>query len=119
MRTIILIFGISFLILSCQQTTKEQAPSVEVSGIEISPENLVNVEFDVHGMTCDGCANTVKTSMLSVNGTKDASASFTDSIAVVSFDKTKASVEQIAEAIESKGYEVVDYTVIEEKTKDQ
>jgi len=41
----------------------------------------------------------------------DVTASHTDSVAVVTFDKSQTSIDQISQAIESKGYEVAGYEI--------
>ena len=80
----------------------------------VAPENLVKIEFIVGGMTCTGCENTVKEGIAELGGIVEVTASHLDSTAVVQFDKTKATPEQMAEVIQKRGYEVLGHEVIDE-----
>ena len=80
-----------------QQTTKQ----------EISMENLMEVTIPVHGMTCEGCENAVKKSINSLEGVGEVTASHTDSIATVKYDKTSVTQEEIELKIAEAGYTVV------------
>ncbi|MEX0983291.1 MAG: cation transporter [Bacteroidales bacterium] len=77
-----------------QETTKQ----------EISMENLVEVTIPVHGMTCEGCENAVKKSISSLEGIGEVTASHTDSIATVKYDKTAVTKEEIELKIAEAGY---------------
>ena len=79
-----------------QETTKQ----------EISMENLVEVTIPVQGMTCEGCENAVKKSINSLEGVGEVTASHTDSIATVKYDKTAVTQEEIELKIAEAGYTV-------------
>jgi copper chaperone CopZ len=70
-------------------------------------ENLVEVTIPVHGMTCEGCENAVKKSIGSLEGIGEVTASHTDSIATVKFDKTAVTQEEIELKIAEAGYTVI------------
>lgn len=70
------------------------------------PANLETIEIAVHGMTCGGCENTVKTAVEKLPGVQAAIASHTDSTTVVTFDKTKTDFEAMEAAIKGRGYSV-------------
>ena len=84
-----------------QETTKQEAAKQE-----ISMENLVEVTIPVHGMTCEGCENAVKKSISSLEGIGEVTASHTDSIATVKYDKTAVTKEKIELKIAEAGYTV-------------
>jgi copper chaperone len=87
--------------------TKQDATNQETTSQEISMENLVEVTIPVHGMTCEGCENAVKKSIGSLEGIGEVTASHTDSIATVKFDKTAVTQEEIELKIAEAGYTVI------------
>jgi copper chaperone CopZ len=111
MQKIIAILLLVILCASCQ--TRQQSKGVTVSNtetIKIAPENLAEIKFDVRGMSCTNCENTVSKSVKELPGIAEVKASYLDSFALVKFDKTKTNTQSIKQAIESKGYEVKGFT---------
>ncbi len=105
----ILFMLLPVFILSCQSEQKKQDESEGTAeSIAIAPENLIETEFTVHGMTCTGCEETVQESVASLEGIKEVKASHLGSVAKVSYDKTKTTPEEIAGAIEKVGYTVIE-----------
>jgi copper chaperone CopZ len=102
------------LCVSCQNSqtasTNIKAPSSEA--VNVAPENLSELKFDVRGMSCTDCENTISKSVKELPGIAEIKASYTDSFALVKFDKTKTNAEEIKKAIESKGYEVKGFTAM-------
>jgi copper chaperone CopZ len=89
---------------ACNSGNKKEQDS---SKQEISMENLVEVIIPVHGMTCEGCENAVKKSISSLAGIGEVTASHTDSIATVKYDKTAVTQEEIELKIAEAGYTVI------------
>lgn len=89
--------------VSCSQSTKN---SNEANKTEISPENLTTVNIKVQGMTCTGCEQTIVRELESKQGVQAAEASHTDSIAKITYDKSKLTQKDLAQVIESTGYRV-------------
>lgn len=87
--------------------TEQDAANQETTNQEISMENLVEVTIPVQGMTCEGCENAVKKSISSLEGVGEVTASHTDSIATVKYDKTAVTQEEIELKIAEAGYTVV------------
>ena len=87
--------------------TEQDATNQETTRQEISMENLVEVTIPVQGMTCEGCENAVKKSISSLKGVGEVTASHTDSIATVKYDKTAVTREEIELKITEAGYTVV------------
>lgn len=69
---------------------------------------ISKIEFKVEGMTCSGCEEHVKYTTNQVEGVQEVTASYKEGNAIVVYDQTKATREQIVEAINSTGYEVVE-----------
>lgn len=62
------------------------------------------VTLSVSGMSCPGCAITVKKSLTRVEGVSDAKVSFEKSEALVTFDDAKTSVDALLKATGNAGY---------------
>lgn len=105
MKKIVFILSLALFVFACNTTEK---PAKEAETAEISIENLVEVSIPVHGMTCEGCENAVKKGVASLEGIAEVSASHIDSVAVVKFDKTLASLEDIKTKISEAGYTVAE-----------
>jgi len=63
--------------------------------------------FDVHGMHCDGCVNSIKSGLQKKDGVLQVAVSLTDSSALVTYDPDRIRPEALAAAIEELGYETV------------
>ncbi len=103
MKKIAVLFIIAILAFACKTAEK---PKDETAKQEINIENLVEVTIPVHGMTCEGCENAIMKSVNSLEGIAEVKASHIDSIAVVKYDKTLASLEAIEGKIADAGYTV-------------
>lgn len=66
------------------------------------------VEIKVDGMTCDGCVNTVKTSLEKVEGVKSATVSLAENSVVVLYDENVTDEASLRKTINSTGYKAVD-----------
>lgn len=109
MKKYFLLLVIPVFLLACQSEQKKQdEPKETEESMAIAPENLIEAELTVHGMTCTGCEETVQKSVASLEGIQEVKASHMDSVAKVSYDKTKTSPEEIAGAIEKVGYTVIE-----------
>lgn len=70
--------------------------------------SINKIELAVKGMTCSGCEEHVKHAVNELEGVIEASASYKDGKAIISYDASKTSPEKIKEAINSTGYKVVE-----------
>lgn len=66
------------------------------------------IELQVKGMTCSGCEEHVKHAVNELDGVTEASVSYKDGKAIISYDASKTSPEKIKKAINSTGYKVVE-----------
>lgn len=116
MKKILFLLVMIGLLSGCvgNKDTDTASDSTGDQELVVAPENLIRIEFNVGGMTCTGCENTVKEGIAELDGIVEVTASHLDSTAVVQFDKTKATPEQMAEVIKKKGYEVLGHEVIKE-----
>lgn len=108
MRISIILTGFTFFLLSylsCQSGKTDMKT--------VSPENLVEVNIEVKGMTCEGCENAIVKNLDAIAGVEKATASHKDSIALVTFDQTQTSIEELVKSIENTGYKVGNHKIKE------
>jgi len=72
--------------------------------IIIKDENLKKIEVQIEGMTCDACQNHVNQSVLELPGVINANTSYDNANAIIEFDKTKTTENDIEKAVNSTGY---------------
>jgi copper chaperone len=63
--------------------------------------------FRIEGMSCDGCANTVKNAIEKEAGVQSVAVSFADKQARVTFDPQAGGEDRLAAAIEKPGFRVI------------
>ena len=113
MKNFVFLFVITIIMVSCGQQSGNQQTNGEATKTEvIAPENLEKIEIAVVGMTCEGCERTVQTAVKNLPGVQEVKASHLDSTAVVTFDKTKTTFEQMQTAINEKGYEALSFKAV-------
>ena len=95
------------LFAACSQSGRKTSQSSQVPLVEIAPEHLVQVSFEVKGMTCEGCENAIVSSIGKLEGIQEATASYTEESTMVSFDSELTDVKAIVRAITDAGYEVL------------
>ena len=111
------VFILLVILYSGCHTSTNNTAKIAAKGSDtliVAPENLSELKFDVRGMSCTNCENTVSKSVKELPGIADIKASYTDSFALVKFDKTRTNAEAIKKAIESKGYEVKGFTQVKD-----
>lgn len=78
----------------------------------IKSVNLYTVEFEVSGMTCGGCEAHVEHAVGGLAGIAEVKASYEGESAIVTFDGSITSLEEIQVAIESTDYKVEESKII-------
>jgi copper chaperone CopZ len=63
--------------------------------------------FQIEGMNCDACANTIKNLVEKENGVRMASVSFSDRQARVLYDPQAVAEDRIVDAIQKPGFKVI------------
>ncbi len=80
--------------------------------VYVKEDNIVEARLFIQGMTCTGCETHVTYAINKNEGILDASASYEEGIAKIKFDKSKVTIDQLAEAVEKEtGYKVVNKSV--------
>lgn len=87
---------------------KQQAADIST----FNSDQLYTVSFDVTGMTCDGCEGHIEHAITGISGIVDVKASYMDAHAIVQFDGSQTSVEEITEAIKTTNYVVEGHKII-------
>ena len=108
MKQLIIILIAGLALNACQGSADRRSETAadERPAVQVAPENLASISFDVEGMTCTGCENSVKSSLESIHGVVEAHASHETGITTVKYDKTLVSASEMEEGIRSRGYKV-------------
>jgi copper chaperone CopZ len=83
-------------------------PKSEKQTIVVESSNIKITEFKISGMTCASCEQHVNHEVNKLNGIISSKASYVDGNAIIEFDQSKTSKEEIEKAINSTGYKVTD-----------
>ena len=89
-------------------------PTVQASALAVA-SNKQEVNFTIHGMTCEGCEEHVNTQLSKVAGVLSYKTSYALKNSLVTFDKSKVDVKTIEAAINKTGYKVQGFRLISEK----
>ena len=73
----------------------------------VSESDIQTVNFNIKGMTCAGCEESIKHAVNELDGIVNVTPSYEKENAEITFDKTKTTKEDIEKAIKSTGYKVV------------
>ena len=112
MKQIIFMLTIALALSACQGGAGSRTEIADDAkpAIQIAPENLVTISFDVEGMTCAGCEGAVVSSLKNIDGVAEVEASHQTGKTEVKFDKTLVTEAAMEEAINSRGYRVTGHT---------
>ena len=110
MKKLLSLLMITFLIYGCAGQSSE---TESTENDTIDPANIETVEIAVTGMTCNHCEMTIQKAVKALPGVQDVKASHVDEVAIVCFDKTQTTVDQMKAAIADKGYEPGEYVITE------
>ena len=101
-KLFVLILAIG-LFAACQSgnSKADKADSTTTHAVEYE-----KIEFDVTGMTCTGCENTVENGLKQVKGVKEVKASHKNNRVTIMVEKDKVNREELAQKIETVGYTV-------------
>jgi len=102
-KILIVVFTIGFLI-ACQSNTKKAGNDSKAETTQVV--EYEKMELNVSGMTCSGCENTIKNGLKQVDGVVEVEASHKTNKVTIKVKKDKVSREEIAQQIESIGYNV-------------
>jgi len=97
----------SVLMLAFPYYSKIFYPDNKKDIVVVSQSDIQTIKFDVEGMTCAGCEESVKHAVNQLDGILEVIPSYENENTEVKFDNTKTSKEDIEKAINSTGYKVV------------
>jgi len=80
--------------------------SASCSEISAANERVTTVTFDVDGMSCAGCENSIKTEVGNLKGVTNCTADHKSGHAVVTYNPKHIDTELIGDAIVNLGYKV-------------
>jgi len=100
--TALVVIGVLFAGTMLVLTGKEE-PEVLV----IDQANVLKKVISVEGMTCESCEATIERASEKIAGLISIEASASDKRAIVEFDATQTSLEQIMQAINATGYKTL------------
>ena len=80
--------------------------------VYVNTADIVTMDMDIKGMTCDACDSHVTHAAYEVDGVLDAKADHETGKAVVQFDKSKTSEEDIIKSIDATSYKVVKHEIV-------
>jgi len=67
---------------------------------------IQKINVKIEGMTCDACQNHVNHAVNELSGIVDVNTSYAEGSAIVEFDNTQTTIEEIEKAVNSTGYTV-------------
>ena len=102
-KILIVVFAIGFL-AACQSNTKKVSNDSKAETTQVV--EYETMELSVSGMTCTGCENTIKNGLKQVDGVVEVEASHKTNKVTIKVEKDKVSREEIAQQIETIGYNV-------------
>lgn len=102
--SVILIFTLIMLTVSCGGNKKEKSPETGIASV---------IEVKIEGMTCTGCEQTIQRSVAKLEGIKAVTATFTDGRAVIEYYPGSVDTLKIKDAITGTGYKVIKFSNIE------
>lgn len=68
---------------------------------------MENITLNVQGMSCGHCVKAVETSVGALSGVQEVKVNLDEAKVTVAFDEAAVSVDQIKEAIDDQGYDIV------------
>jgi mercuric ion transport protein len=88
-------------------------PKPQQQNIVVAESNNINTaSFNIKGMSCKGCETEVNNELHKVAGVIDAQTFYDKGTSIVKYDKSKATVEQLKNAIAQTGYKVTNYELL-------
>lgn len=80
--------------------------------VVVESNNINTASFNIKGMSCKACETEVNNELHKVAGVIDAQTFYDKGTSIVKYDKSKASVEQLKNAIAQTGYKITDYQLL-------
>jgi len=88
-------------------------PQSEKTNVSVGSMDIGEAKLEIDGMTCDGCEHHVTQSLANQEAVIEASSSYKEGIALVKFDKSKITIEELSKVVETEtGYTVTNQEII-------
>jgi len=119
MKNSFLILIISLILISCNETKKENTVEQTDTKLEEVAANYKSIEVDIEGMTCEiGCARTIQSKLSKVKGVTYSKVDFESKKGIFTYDSNKLSENDITNKIDGiAGGDVYSVTKTEELDK--
>jgi mercuric ion transport protein len=84
--------------------------------IIIKESDIAEANLSIKGMTCTGCEHSVDHALAGKEGVLETTASYKDGSAIVKFDRSKVTIDELAKTVEKEtGYKVTDKKLLSNK----
>jgi len=101
MKNSFLILIISLILISCNETKKENTVKQSDTKLEEIAANYKSIEVDIEGMTCEiGCARTIQSKLSKVKGITYSKVDFESKKGIFTFDSNKLNENDIINKID-------------------
>ncbi len=87
---------------------KQQSQNVVV----VESNSIESASFNIKGMSCKACETEVNNELHKVAGVIDAQTFYDKGTSIVKYDRSKATIDQLKNAITNTGYTVADCTIL-------
>jgi copper chaperone CopZ len=82
-------------------------PKTEKEVIVVDKTNIQSINIEIKGMTCTSCEEHINHSVNQLNGVIKIKSSYEKGNAIVEFDHSKTTIEEIEKTVNSTGYSVI------------
>ena len=101
MKTFISVLLVALMVVSCSSGNN----SKKSDDVDLTP---LTISMDIHGMTCNGCVETVRSSVAQLgDGINSVKVDLTSAVALIEFVPAELDSVTIRKAIEINGYKVL------------
>ncbi|QIA06969.1 heavy-metal-associated domain-containing protein [Draconibacterium halophilum] len=85
--------------VACNSGTKKHTEVAQ-------PEQIVESTIDIGGLHCDACVTSVEKGVNSLSGIESVKVTLADSTAIVTYNASAVSIDEIEKSIEKRGYTI-------------
>ncbi len=103
-----LVTGFAFLMLAFPYYGDIFYLKNEKEIVVVEKSDIQSVNIEISGMTCDACQNHVNHAVNELSGILKVESSYEKGNALIEFDKSKTTIDEIRNAINSTGYKAVE-----------
>ncbi|MBI3520389.1 MAG: mercuric transport protein MerTP [Bacteroidetes bacterium] len=82
--------------------------------IIIDKSNIQKVKLSLEGMYCEACALTINDALSKVPGVLESKTSYTESMSIIKYDKSKTNIDALEKAVSGTGYKVSRFEILKD-----